>query len=175
MLRLDANGYEERHVAFAAGVQECELPSHAVSELVTDFENRFPDRCVPMDGMLETLSALQERGVPLGLITNGSTVIQTRKIELLGLSKFFRCIVISEAFGARKPDPAIFIHTTDCLGVEPSEALYVGDNPGADVHGANLAGLVSVWMEDPFFAPPESADHRISELGEILAILEVFG
>ena len=98
-----------------------------------------------MRGMAETLAGLKSDGFRLGLITNGRVKIQTRKIDGLGLRELLDVFVISEAFGARKPAPEIFHFAVQSLGVSPSEALYVGDNPEADVAGANSAGITSVW------------------------------
>ena len=168
----DDNGYEARHKVFKAVALTCDLPSGAPGELVTDFESRFPDTCIPMRGMAETLAGLKSSGFRLGLITNGRVKIQTRKIDGLGLREFLDVLVISEAFGARKPAPEIFHFAVQSLGVSPSEALYVGDNPEADVAGANSAGMTSVWMRNSFFQPPSSPDVVIDELSDLLRFLQ---
>jgi hypothetical protein len=49
-------------------------------------------------------------------------------------------VVDSALFGAEKPDPAIFRAALDALGVDPGEALYVGDLYEVDVLGARAAG-----------------------------------
>lgn len=45
-----------------------------------------------------------------------------------------------------KPEPAMFSATLDAAGVDPSEALVVGDNPDSDILAARRAGIRSVLV-----------------------------
>jgi putative hydrolase of the HAD superfamily len=45
-----------------------------------------------------------------------------------------------------KPEPAIFDHVLDRLGVAPAAATMVGDSLRRDVDGALAAGLRPVWI-----------------------------
>ncbi len=68
-------------------------------------------------------------------------------LEQLGVSKFFRRIFISSEIGTDKPDPLIYLRAVKLLGVEPNEALHVGDDPERDWKGATAAGL-SIFQLD---------------------------
>ena len=46
-----------------------------------------------------------------------------------------------------KPDPAGFRYTAEMLGVEPGEAVYVGDRPEVDLAGARAAGMPAVLVD----------------------------
>ena len=60
----------------------------------------------------------------------------------------------------RKPDPAIFTHALDLLGLDPSEAIaYVGDTIYNDVRGAEAAGLTPL-LHDPRVADDPLGRHR---------------
>jgi 2-haloalkanoic acid dehalogenase type II len=55
-------------------------------------------------------------------------------------------ILISEALGAYKPDPRVFMAALERLGLEPHEVLHVGDSDVDDVQGARAAGLRVAWI-----------------------------
>ncbi len=68
-------------------------------------------------------------------------------LEQLGVSKFFSHVFISSEIGADKPDPLIYRRAVKFLGIEPKEALHVGDDPERDWKGATAAGL-SIFQLD---------------------------
>ena len=98
-------------------------------------------------GALDTLQALRDSGIRLGLITNGDAQGQRAKVEKAGLEPFFESILIAGEFGVAKPDPRVFHHTLDNLHVCPSEAWMVGDNLYADVGGAQAVGIYGIWID----------------------------
>lgn len=99
------------------------------------------------DESLEVLSALRERGIRLGVVTNGPSGLQRVKLRVVGLEEHVDAVVISGEHGVHKPDPAIFALALEALGIPAGEALFVGVNPIADVAGARGAGLTSVWID----------------------------
>jgi putative hydrolase of the HAD superfamily len=69
-------------------------------------------------------------GTRLGIVTNGQTEWQSRKIDSLGLASFFDVVLISETEGIRKPDVRIFDRAREICGVDrPVESMFVGDHP----------------------------------------------
>jgi HAD superfamily hydrolase (TIGR01509 family) len=98
------------------------------------------NRVQPFDDVLPALRRLSEN-VILGSISNGAA-----DLEVIGMAQHFRISVAAHAFGSTKPDPAIFRHACEALGVAPSEAVYVGDDPEADIVGAQQAGMRAVWI-----------------------------
>jgi putative hydrolase of the HAD superfamily len=164
IVTLDANGTLPRNVFFPRVETELGLPTGSWSRLRDDFEAHFPEDCVPAPHLHSTLEALRAAGLKLGLITNGRIVMQTRKIDGLGIRKLFGTVVISEAAGVKKPDPRIFALALKELDVDPSRAAYVGDNPEADIAGARASGLLTIWKRDDFWPGVAAADwvHRRS-------------
>jgi putative hydrolase of the HAD superfamily len=77
-----------------------------------------------------------------------------------------------------KPDARIFELAARHLGVEPSQACYVGDRLHTDAIGAARAGLLGVWIDRPGLATDEQraeAAHEgvavIRGLAELPALL----
>ena len=64
-------------------------------------------------------------------------------LDHLGVAGMFDLQVISGIEGMEKPDPRIFRLALERAGVEPSRALYVGDNPYFDVDPPVAVGMSS--------------------------------
>jgi HAD superfamily hydrolase (TIGR01549 family) len=87
----------------------------------------------------------------VALITNtqGQQKAGTHRISLFPeIEKFFKVIVVAGEDGIPpKPDPEPFRICLDQLGIEASEAVYVGDDYRIDVGGARDAGLHPIWLK----------------------------
>ena len=70
-------------------------------------------------------------------------------LDDLGLGRRFDAVVYSAAVGVEKPDPRIFLHALERLGVEPEDAVHVGDSAREDVEGALAAGMEALHLVRP--------------------------
>lgn len=125
------------------GVQEPLLSQLCADSRATWFKDLRLDKGVAP--LLDTLATRYK----LGLITNGPSVIQRTKIVQLDLARWFTVMVVSEEFGVAKPDSAIFLHAATQLASNPADCVMIGDNPDADIRGAQAAGMQSVWIQRP--------------------------
>ncbi|MEO2151559.1 MAG: HAD-IA family hydrolase, partial [Thermococcus sp.] len=116
------------------------------------------------------LEWLKGNGYRLGVVTSGPEY-QRLKLELTGLDKYFDVIVTREDVKAIKPEPKIFLHALERLGVEPGEALYVGDSLSQDVYGAKHVGMTAVWINRDGSDGYHMADYEIRTLHELRKIL----
>lgn len=96
---------------------------------------------------LEVVAALHSH-FQLGVVSNFDGRLRT-VLEQLGISKYFREVVISSEVGADKPDPFIFQRAAELADVSPNEALHVGDDPVRDWQGAANAGLGVFRLDRP--------------------------
>ena len=87
------------------------------------------------------------RHVRLGLVTNGTSDLQRRKLALAGLDGHFDVVVAACDVGVGKPDPAMFAAALEALGVAASEAVMVGNDLDRDIAGAAAAGIPSLWIQ----------------------------
>lgn len=168
---LDANGSVRRDAAYPRLLSEIGADPNAAAVLVEDYVSGYRDYCVPSPDCFPTLARLRADGYRLGLITNGQTPIQENTIAGLGLSQSFDVIVISENEGMRKPDPEIFRRTLARLGVTANEAVYVGDNPEADIDGARAAAMRTIWLANDVYPPPHNADATVHSLADVPALV----
>lgn len=129
----------------------------------------------------QVLDALRGGRLRIGLCSNFSHSGTARRVlEEAGLWQSLDAVVVSDAFGLRKPRREIFDEVVRRLGVAPDEALHVGDSLRADVAGAGAAGLRTAWLTRRI-ADPERAlrehegpapQHAIADLAELPALIE---
>ena len=122
----------------------------------------------------ETLAALRSRGVKLGLITVCSEEVPAAwpETELAGL---FDAETFSSACGLIKPDPEIYLSTLAALGVEPADALFVGDGANDELGGAERVGMTPVLFvpegREPYWAEVRDwRGLRVSALPDVVGL-----
>ncbi len=108
-------------------------------EVVSFVERTFFDHLslFPPDA-LPFLSGLKELGAKIVLVTDSSTEWQRKKLELLGISKYFDGIIISGETGHSKLEDYNF---RLALQKFPSSEVYVvGDRDETDMRGGRAIG-----------------------------------
>ncbi len=83
----------------------------------------------------------------LYILTDEYFNIQIRKLQKLGIKKYFKAVVSSEITGKTKPNTKIFDHIIDLIGEKRNNIAMIGDNPNADIKGANLSSIYSIWLK----------------------------
>jgi putative hydrolase of the HAD superfamily len=122
------------------------------------------------DDVLPTLIRLETAGLTLGVVSNFEEWLE-RLLESLQVTRYFEVRVISGVEGVEKPDQKIFRLALDRIGVEPEEAVYVGDSVHFDVEPATAVGMLGVLL-DRRGRFPDHPGLRIASLEELPAILE---
>jgi putative hydrolase of the HAD superfamily len=174
-VEFDRNGLAARKESFPQIGRKLALSDELTTILMEDYRARFPASCTLFAGVNETLDALRGAGLRLGLITNGSTIVQSGKLEATALRAKLDTILISQVEGVHKPDETIFHRAATRLDSQPADCVFVGDNPDADVRGAKAAGMRAVWVRDPWWEEPPEADAVIDEVPELLPLLASWG
>jgi putative hydrolase of the HAD superfamily len=100
---------------------------------------------VPDDGVVETLRELRERGMLVGLISNCTEDVALVWAESQ-FAPLFDVAVLSATAGCMKPDPRIYEQACAGLGVDPSDALFVGDGANDELRGARDVGMTPVLI-----------------------------
>jgi putative hydrolase of the HAD superfamily len=137
--------------------------------LIENFKNiQIWSRVMPdTPAFLEWMLA---QGYLLGVVSNSVGTLEGQLVRL-DLAHYFKAILDSAIVGIQKPHAGIFKLALERLGVESSEAVFVGDTYATDVGGAELAGMTGVLI-DTVNAYPAATCPRISSLPELKAILE---
>jgi putative hydrolase of the HAD superfamily len=116
-------------------------------DLADAYAEMREERAEPFLGAIDTLQHFRNRGVRLGLVTNGGSEMQRGKLKRFGLEPYFDCILIEGEFGAGKPDENVFLYMLEQFGVAASDTWMVGDDLQRDISGAQALGLFTVWVD----------------------------
>jgi len=132
---------------------------------------RLPHPALP--GALKAVRGLAERGVAIGILTNGPPDIQRHKLAQLGDNLPFTSVVISGEAGVGKPDPAIFGISLRELGSSPDRTVMVGDSWNRDVEGATSCGISAVWISNGRVRP--AAPEQVVVVDDSSRLCDAFG
>ena len=147
--------------AFAEALQSAKGEEVATRILAGDAERNR--------ALLARLRPRYHLGIVSNFYGNLETVCHNVSVRpLLGV------VVDSERVGILKPDPRIFMTALDELGVEPADAVFVGDSAARDMAGARALGMRHIWLTgEP--APPGGpccpGDAIIQTLPDVEALL----
>lgn len=144
-------------------------------QLSAQYADLHRQHSVLFDDAIETLELLRDRGMKLGLLTNGAHDPQWEKIKRFDLARHFDVIVVEGEFGRGKPEPDVFHHALATVGVAAHEAWHIGDNLYADVGGAKSVGIAAAWIHRDRLSRPESEhaepDASVAHLEEFVPLL----
>jgi len=112
----------------------------------------------PRPVMLEAIRRLRAAGLRVGALTNNWIAEE----EGTGvLAPYFDVFVESAVVGMRKPDPRIFEHACELLGVLPADTAFL-DDIGLNLKAARELGMRTIKVDDP--------DAALDELGTLVGL-----
>ena len=123
------------------------------------------------------LELLCSQGIQVGIVTNASLPMWMRDNELRHhnlIDYFSDCRLSAADVGYLKPHTRIFRHALEKLGTLAEETVFVGDNPVADVAGAQAVGMTAVRRLNPgardhsHLAKPHESVTSLAELPRLL-------
>ena len=106
------------------------------------------EHLVPRPDAVPTLEELRRRGHRLGMISACSQEVPDIW-ERTPFGPLFDSTVFSCSIGVSKPDPRIYEHCCEELGVEPGECLFVGDGANDELPGAERVGMTALQLRAP--------------------------
>jgi putative hydrolase of the HAD superfamily len=141
---------------------------HSIAE---DFLQFSLEKNMLVEGALPVIKELYSR-YSLHIISNGFTEVQHRKMELTGLSPYFKKIILSEQVKAQKPSRTIFEYAVKSANARKVESIMIGDNIEADILGAKNFGIDQIYCD--YSKSPENrskATFDIEKIDELLQLL----
>lgn len=171
-----SNSLQRGHIAFRTltrraldytfGRAGIALPAPAAEALV-----RAWDRLPPWPEAPAALAALERRGYPLAILSNGDE--DMLRALAAGFDVRFEHVFAADQAGCYKPSPAIYALPLKALGLAAGDILHVAGSP-TDVLGAKLAGLRCAWSNrrrDRMMDDAVRADHEMEDLGGLPGIV----
>ncbi len=125
---------------------------------------------VLFDDVTPLLNDLKGRGLTLGLISNIEQDM-TETLTKLKLPSWLGIIVTSQDAGAGKPRPEIFQEALRRAGVQPSEAIYIGDQYQVDIVGSRGAGMKGILIDRNDYYGDDIDCPKISSLNGVVEYL----
>lgn len=160
----DPNGFFGRFTTGELGFAEmrqarvADLLEFFSLEAMDEVSRLFEDAYAPafwanvrlFDDVLPLVEAVRAAGIPVGLLTNSSSLYTQQKLQITGLAGVFGVVATTDTLGFGKPDARAFHNACQLLGSIPPETLYVGDHIEIDAIAAKDAGLCALWLQrDP--------------------------
>ena len=167
-----------RLLRFERILEERNLPlsPHAM-KMYSLYWDTLIERSEISPGAEETIRALKEKGIRVGIGSDMTAWVQYRKLEKLGLLPYFDFVVTSEESNADKPAAAFYALCLRKAQCEAGECIYVGDNYWKDYRGSMDAGIHPLWFVPPHLEEKaagigDESARKIGRLAEILNELD---
>ncbi len=144
------------------------VPAARAAELAVLVRERYVDPSKGwrlVDGVEQTLRRLAASGWRHAVLSNHVPELP-RIVEGLGILGHFDAVLTSAAIAYEKPHPQAFALGRRALG-DPSELWMVGDNPEADVAGAEAAGIRGLLVQHPD-RPPQAGAVALTEVVDLI-------
>ncbi|MHB1950600.1 MAG: phosphoglycolate phosphatase [Acidiferrobacteraceae bacterium] len=157
------------------GEPEGELFDRGYRLFLGHYRNHLADRGAAFPGAEAVLSQLRSSGFRLVCITNKAEAFTLPLLDLLDLRRYFDLVLSGDTLPKCKPDPLPLLHACREFGVDPAEAVLVGDS-GNDVQAARAAGTAIICVRygynqgvDLAGLRPDFLIDRLSELPPLLS------
>jgi putative hydrolase of the HAD superfamily len=128
---------------------------------------------VPYPHVYMTLVELAKMHLKLAVVSDAPAREAWLRLCYLNFHHLFDVVVTFDDSGERKPHPGPFRKALERLGVQPEEALMVGDWAERDVVGAKQVGMKTIFARygDTFGTQVSNADYEIDDVAEVIAIV----
>jgi len=145
----------------------------AAAEMTDIYSTRLTQSTTLLPGAAEAVAALASMGVAQGVVTNKPRAATDEILAHFGLLAQMGAVVGGDSGLPRKPAPDMILSALDTLGIEPAEAVMVGDSP-ADIDSARAAGVRAIAVRGgytPVSADEFGADAVIDTLADLVPLL----
>jgi putative hydrolase of the HAD superfamily len=141
---------------YAAFERDCEAAGVTLS--ARDLMERIGAAAQPRPTMIRAVARIRDGGLGTAALTNnwigendGSAFLKPH----------FDVFIESSVIGLRKPDPRIYQHTCEAIGIGPEQAIFL-DDIGRNLKAARALGMTTIKVNDP--------DEALRALGELIGI-----
>lgn len=132
-------------------------------EILAEQKNLIP-------GAIDLLDTLRTNGFNIGILSNGFTDVQQRKLHVTGIDRKIDLLVLSDHIGINKPDTRLYRHAMVRTGDrDPRHHIIIGDNLSTDIAGGLAAGWPAVYFNPSLNSVPETSQPyvTISQLNQL--------
>jgi putative hydrolase of the HAD superfamily len=147
---------------------QLESDDHALARFIATHWWDYSDVSLYPDAEA-VLPLLKEKGLKIGLITNGLQSDVDEILPKVNLQNFFDIVVVIDTLRKMKPDAEVFHYALQKLKTPPSNAIFIGDRLEEDYQGAQRAGLVA-YLLDREGKVKDTRVNKISSLHDLIRV-----
>ncbi len=122
------------------------------------YDRNLTHKTVCYEGIMDMLTALQAKHIPLGICTNKHQSAADIIVDKLFPKDMFVSVIGDCKDMPRKPDPKKVLLIAAKMGVKPAEVAYFGDT-SVDMDTANNAGMLPIGVTWGFRPQEELVAH----------------
>ncbi|WP_167650136.1 N-acetylmuramic acid 6-phosphate phosphatase MupP [Pseudomonas sp. ATCC 13867] len=166
--------------AMVAATFEMDPEAAGFEALRQEFLDRYQEHCAvftrPYDGMAELLESIEQSRLIWGVVTNKPVRFAAPIMEQLGLAERSAVLVCPDHVKNSKPDPEMLLLACSQLKIDPSEALFIGDDL-RDIESGRAAGTKTAAVRYGYIHPDDNpahwgADVIVDQPRDLLAVLD---
>jgi phosphoglycolate phosphatase len=140
------------------------------------YGDNISDHSVVFDGLLAVLDKAQSKGLKMGVCTNKVENLSHKLLTELGMMQRFGSLIGGDTLPVMKPNPAPLFEAIRRLGVDPANAMMVGDSE-TDIRTAQNADIPVLAVTFGYTSQHVSAfdpTHMIDHYDEAWPIIETY-
>lgn len=121
-------------------------------------------------GAIDLLDTLRTNGFNIGILSNGFTDVQQRKLHVTGIDRKIDLLVLSDHIGINKPDTRLYRHAMERAGdLDSRHHLIIGDNISTDIAGGLAADWRAAYFNPSLNSAPDPSQPyvTISQLNQL--------
>ncbi len=127
-------------------------------------------------GMDRLLAALEDAGIPWGIVTNKPVRFAEPLLAALALESRCSALICPDHVTDRKPHPEGLQLACRKMSADPASGIYVGDH-ARDIEAGRNAGMVTVAVRYGYIVDPSEvdlwqADHTVETVDELIKLLQ---
>jgi phosphoglycolate phosphatase len=157
------------------GEPEDELFQRAYPIFLRLYAENTSGRSQLYPGVREGLNYLRDAGFKLGCVTNKAEQFTLPLLDTMGIRDYFAIVISGDSLAEKKPHPMPLLHGAQFFGVEPAQAMMIGDSM-SDVKAARAAGFGVVCMSYGYNHGVDirdsSPDAVLDSMAELSTLLE---
>jgi len=143
---------------------------HAFADI---YEKHPADFGKPFPGVMDTLNALRDKGIPMSVVTAKPAKARIQVLDAMGLTPYLTLALSPEDGFAKKPAPDMLVECCRAMGVEPAETVMVGDTRFDVEAGFNANCHTVAFAEHGYQDVPEEYADRVVSLAQFTDLLKL--
>jgi len=163
---------EQRIKRFIATWKELGKPIsvNKAKDIVNEYAALYEFFWKPFPKVVSTIKKLHQRGFPLGILTNGSTHQQLKKLKKLKLNQYFKAdfIITSETSGFSKPAKEIYLHAESLIRTSGSNVIFISNDIFTDLETAKNMGWEVILFDYFNRFPDHSSVKRFQDILQLI-------